>query len=443
MNFALQEVAGALGLATAHDAAITGWSIDSRTVDPGDLFFAIRGPTHDGNGYIEDALRKGASGAIAERPANGAVLVVPETLAALAQLASWARDEWGGDVIGVTGSAGKTTTKDAIAELLSVRMKVGRTTGNFNNNIGLPLSILRIPDEARAAVLEMGMNHAGEIRDLTKIARPDIGVVTNVGYAHVENFDSIEGVARAKRELVEALGADGTAVLNGDDPLVARFADVHPGRVVTYGMREGVALRAENVRFESDRTRFRVCGVEFETRLAGRHGVLTVLAGIAVAQLFDIRPVELVDAVRALEPGKMRGQRFAHQGVLIINDCYNSNPEAARAMIDVLRAHPAPRRIAVLGEMRELGRWSPGLHAQLGRYAAEAGIDAVIGIHGDARALVSAAEEAGLDGAAAMFFDDPESAGNYLRSFAHRGDVILFKGSRGTHVEKALERFTG
>ena len=442
MNFALQEVAGALGLATEYDAAITGWSIDSRTVEPGDLFFALRGPTHDGNAYIEEVLGKGAAAVIGERPADGRALVVPDTLAALAELASWARGEWGGDVIGVTGSAGKTTTKDAIADLLSRGMRVGRTVGNFNNNIGLPLSILRIPDDARVAVLEMGMNHGGEIRELAKIARPNVGVVTNVGYAHVENFDSIEGVARAKRELVEALGPEGTAVLNGDDPLVARFAGVHPGRTITYGMSEGVSLRAENVRFESDRTRFRVCGVEFETRLAGRHGVLTVLAGIAVAQLYDIRPGELVDAVRALEPGKMRGQRFTHQGILIINDCYNSNPEAARAMIDVLRTHPAPRRIAVLGEMRELGRWSPGLHAQLGRYAAEAGIDAVIGIHGDARTLVGAAEGAGLNGAA-MFFDDPESAGNYLRSFARRGDVILFKGSRGTHVEKALERFTG
>jgi UDP-N-acetylmuramoyl-tripeptide--D-alanyl-D-alanine ligase len=440
VNFTLQEVARAVGLSTNHEAEITGWSIDSRTIEPGDLFFAIRGPTHDGNAYIEDALRKGAAGVIAEKPAEGPVLVVSDSLGALQQIAAWARTEWGGDVIGVTGSAGKTTTKDAIAELLSVRMRVGRTTGNFNNHVGLPLSILRIPDDASAAVLEMGMNHAGEIRDLAAIARPGIAVVTNVGYAHVENFDSIEGVARAKRELVEALPPDGTAVLNADDPLVARFAEVHAGRVVTYGLNEGATVRGENLRYENESTRFRVCGVEFEVRLAGRHGVLTALAGIAVAQLYGIAPRELVDAIAALQPGKMRGQRFTHQGVLIINDCYNSNPEAARAMVDVLRGQPAERRIAVLGEMRELGDWSERLHRQVGEYVANDGIDALIGIHGAARFMVEEAEGAGIEGA---FFDDPESAGGYLRTFARKGDAILFKGSRGTHVEKALERFTG
>lgn len=438
MNFTLQEVARAVGLSTGFEAEVSGWSIDSRTIEPGDLFFAIRGPAHDGNAYIEDVLARGASGAIAERPADGPVLVVPDSLAALGQLASWARSEWGGEVIGVTGSAGKTTTKDAIADLLSVRMKVGRTSGNFNNNIGLPISILRIPDGARAAVLEMGMNHAGEIRDLAKIARPDIGVVTNVGYAHVENFaDGIEGIALAKRELVEALKPDGTAVLNADDPRVARFAEVHPGRVVTYGLSKGSTVRAEDVGYFHESTRFRVCGTEFEIRLPGTHGILTALAGIAVAQLYGIAPRELVDAVRNLQPGKMRGQRFTHNGVLVINDCYNSNPEAAQAMVDVLRSTKGERRIAVLGEMRELGAWSEKLHVELGRCVLGNGIDVLVGIHGAARFMV---EAAGIDGA---FFEEPEAAGDYLRTIAREGDAILFKGSRGTHVERALERFIG
>ncbi|HZU24001.1 MAG TPA: UDP-N-acetylmuramoyl-tripeptide--D-alanyl-D-alanine ligase [Bryobacteraceae bacterium] len=441
MNFSLKEVARALGVETAFDAEVTGWSIDSRTIGPGELFFALRGPNHDGNVYIEDALRRGAVAAIAERPASGTVLVVSDALRALGDLASWARQHWGGDVVGVTGSAGKTTTKDAIAELLSVGMPVGRTVGNFNNNVGLPLSILRLPADARVAVLELGMNHAGEIAELAKIARPEVAVVTNVGYAHVENFESIEGVAAAKRELVEALPPGGTAVLNADDPRVARFGDGRDVRVITYGLSEGANVRADNVRHENGATRFRACGTDFETSLAGRHGVLTALAGIAVAQIYGLKTHTLVDAVRRLQPGKMRGQRSIHNGILIIDDCYNSNPEAARAMIDVLRAEPAQRHVAVLGEMRELGNWSERLHRQLGEYAANNGVDVLIGIHGDARAMVDEARRGGL--AAAEFFDDPESAGERLRGIGRQGDAILFKGSRGTHVEKALERFRG
>jgi len=442
VNFPLREVARAIGVETESENEITGWSVDSRTIQPGDLFIAIRGENQDGNAYIEDALRKGAAGIIGERAADGPVLVVADALKAFHRLAAWARTRWGGDVIGVTGSAGKTTTKEAIAELLSVEMRTGRTTGNFNNHVGLPLSILRIPDDARVAVLEIGMNHAGEIRDLAKIARPDVAVVTNVGYAHVENFTGIEGVAAAKRELVESLTPAGTAVLNADDQRVVKFADAHSGKVVTYGLSEGADVRADGIRVRGDLTQFRVGGVEFETALAGRHGIRTALAGIAVAQLYGIAPRRLVDAVRRLRPGGMRGERLVHRDILIINDCYNSNPEAAEAMIDVLREQPAERfRIAALGEMRELGRMSEELHRRLGRYAAAAGIDALVGIRGCARYMVEEAQAAGLSDRA-VFFDTPESAGEYLRGLAQKGDAILFKGSRGTRVEKALERFT-
>src|SRR5258706_14652091 len=205
----LAEVGGVCGAGMRA----SGWSVDTRTLAPGDLYFALRGPSHDGHDYVEQAIQKGAGGVVAEHPTECVrdALVVQDTLLALQSLASWARKRWGGEVIGVTGSAGKTTTKDAIAELLSVEMKVGKTIGNLNNHVGTPLSILRLPEDCRAAVLEMGMNHAGEIRALAEIARPTVGVVTNVGYAHTEFFESIEGVAAAKRELVEALPAGGGA----------------------------------------------------------------------------------------------------------------------------------------------------------------------------------------------------------------------------------------
>jgi len=446
MKFALRDIGSVLGVPLETDTEVTGWSVDSRTLEPGDLFFALRGPHHDGAEYVGQAFEKGAVAAVTAVPSRdreGAVLLVPDAQVALERLATWARSTWAGDVAGVTGSAGKTSTKDVIAQLLASRLAVGKTTGNFNNQVGLPLSILRLADDAGVAVLEIGMNHAGEIRHLCAIARPRIGVVTNVGYAHIEMFDSIDGIALAKRELIECLPADGIAVLNNDDPHVRNFGDVHPGPVMRFGLSEGSGVRARDVEFRAGRTRFRVCGTTFETPLQGRHAVLNVLAGIAVAQIYGIAPADLVDVVAALKPGRMRGERLTHNGITIFDDCYNSNPDAARAMLDVLRDTPAERRIAVLGEMLELGRWSESLHRDIGRYAVETGVAMLVGIGGEAKSMLDAATGAGLTAGAAFFFEDPVAAGDQLRRWTRPGDAILFKGSRGTHVERALERFLG
>jgi UDP-N-acetylmuramoyl-tripeptide--D-alanyl-D-alanine ligase len=432
----------------APDRRISGWSVDSRTLEPGDLFFALRGPQHDGHQYVQAALKKGAVGAVVENGAGGngglaARLIVKDSLVALQMLAACARRKWGGKVVGVTGSAGKTTTKDIVAHLLATRMEVGKTVGNLNNHVGVPLSILRLPDACRAAVLEMGMNHAGEIRALAKMARPDVGVVTNVGYAHVEAFGSIEAVAKAKRELIEELPRDGAAVLNADDPLVAGFRQVYQGRVVTFGVSQAADVRAEDVELGDERVRFSCSGVRFESRLVGRHGLSNVLAGIAVAKVFGISPDGLRDAVRTLEPGRMRGERLERNGIVIWNDCYNSNPEAVRAMVDVLRATPARRRVAVLGEMLELGQSTEPLHRDIGKYVAAQGIDVLVGVRGAARLMVEEAVRTGLSDGAAYFFEDAATAGDFVRRMIREGDAVLFKGSRGVHVEKALERVLG
>jgi len=424
---------------TGAPRTVSGWSVDTRTQNPGDVYFALRGPNHDGHDFVNAAIEKGASAVVVERGRGGQrAIEVADTLTALQELARHSRRSWGGTVIGVTGSAGKTTTKDAVAHLLAKEMPTSKTVGNLNNHVGVPLSILRLPDDARSAVLEMGMNHAGEIRELTSIALPEIGVVTNVGYAHAEFFESIEGIAAAKRELIEGLPRDGVAVLNADDPRVARFAEIHPGRSVTFGFREGAGVRGEAVQLRPDGSSFRVCGVEFETGLVGRHAVSNLLAAIAVAGVMGIAPQKLYDAVRSFAVGKMRGERVEHHGVVIWNDCYNSNPEAARSMIDVLAGTPATKRIAVLGEMLELGAESEGLHRKLGQYAAGRGIDLLVGVRGAARAMVDAATDAGLRTA---YFDDPAEAGEFVRAEAHAGDAVLFKGSRGVRVERALERF--
>jgi UDP-N-acetylmuramoyl-tripeptide--D-alanyl-D-alanine ligase len=447
MNLTLQQVAAALHVSLEGDGTITGWSVDSRTIQPGDLFFALRGPTHNGHLYLNDVLKKGAIAAVIEQdstndlPSGLAYFAVPDTQHALEQLGAWARHHWGHDLVAITGSAGKTTTKDIIAAFLSVDRAVGKTVGNLNNHVGLPLSLLRLPDHSNVAVIELGMNHAGEIAALAKIAQPRIGVVTNVGHAHVENFDDIDGVAAAKRELIEALPPEGIAVLNADDERVSKFAAAHHGRVITYGFSENANVRAEDVSYSMDGVKFRVNGTELESKLSGRHAVSNLLAGVAVASIYDIQPERLVDAARAIEPGPMRGKRILNNGIIHFNDCYNSNPDAARAMVDLLADTPALRRIAVLGEMLELGHLSEPLHRDLGLYVARSGLNVLVGIRGAAIHAVEAAIAAGLPGDAACFFDDPASAGQWLRTIAREGDAILWKGSRGTRVELALERF--
>ena len=415
------------------ETSAKSWSIDTRTLQPGDVFFAL----NEGYNFARTALEKGALAVIVDHdvaPAP-AVIRVADTLCYLQNLAQTARTDWAGTVIGVTGSAGKTSTKDAIAQLLSSELAVGKTMGNYNNHIGVPLSILRLPQNCRVGVLEIGMNHSGEIKELCRIARPDIGVVTNVGAAHIEFFDSIEGIAAAKRELIEALPPSGTAVLNADDERVARFAESHPGRSITYGFSDGAGIHAQLI----DQNHFRCEGVEFETKLSGRHSISNVLAAIATAAIFGIAAKHLVEPVRALTPGHMRGERIEYNGITILNDSYNSNPAAVRAMLDVLTDLPARRRIAVLGEMLELGNTTEPLHRDIGTYVAERGIDVLITIRGAARFMADQALKAGMSGSAAYFFDTPEAAGLFLKQFTTAGDALLFKGSRGVKVEKSLD----
>ena len=430
------------------EAALTSYSIDTRTLQPGALFFALHGEAKDGHDHVAAAFERGALAAVVDHlvDCSGAQIIVDDTLAALQRLAGAARERWGQDdsrrVVGITGSAGKTTTKEAIAAILSSSLRVGKSSGNFNNHIGVPLSILELPEDAAVAVLEIGMNHPGEIRDLAAIARPHIGVVTNVGTAHIESFDSIEGVALAKRELIEALPADGIAILNADDVRVRGFAAIHPGRSILYGTGAESELRATEIAWHADGCEFTLNGAgRFHCPLPARGGLMTALAALATAHAFDLDLAGLKDAVAGLEPLKMRLQRIERNGMLIWDDCYNSNPEAACMMLDLLAVTPAVRRIAVLGEMRELGTWTGELHREVGRHAVQCKVSVLVGIRGAARHLVDAARDAGLTSGDAYFFDEPQAAGQFLKTVARPGDSILFKGSRGTRVELALEEF--
>ena len=426
---------------------VEGYSIDSRTVGAGQLFFAVKGERLDGHDFVQQALEKGAVAAVVRadqlgRYANKArLLAVEDALVALQTLAKAVRKLWGKTLVGVTGSAGKTTTKEAIAHVLSAGFRVLKSEGNFNNHFGLPLMLLKLEPGYDVAVIEMGMSHAGEIRALATIANPEIGVVTNVAPVHLEFFDSLAGIARAKYELIESLPASGTAVLNSDDDYVSQFGRGFKGKIVMYGTRSTADVRAEKIQSKGRE------GVEFDVGiggvrehavlpLVGEHNVLNALAAVAVGLERGMKPSEAVAALATLAPADKRGQVLQVGNITVINDCYNSNPKALEAMVDALARMVANRRIVVAGEMLELGSAGEEMHRQAGKHIAGAKIDVLLGVRGLAEAMVGAAKQAGMR---AEFVADSEKAGEWLVREARDGDAVLLKASRGVKLEKALE----
>jgi UDP-N-acetylmuramoyl-tripeptide--D-alanyl-D-alanine ligase len=431
----------------ASGEEVHGYSIDSRAVGAGQLFFAVKGERLDGHDFVEQAFEKGAVAAVVRRdqlsryPAQTNLLAVDDTLVALQSLAASVRKLWGKPLIGVTGSAGKTTTKEAIAHVLSTRFRVLKSEGNFNNHFGLPLMLLKLQPEYDVAVIEMGMSHAGEIRALAKIAQPEVGVVTNVAAVHLEFFDSLAGIARAKYELIESLPATGTAVLNADDEYVSQFGRGFKGKVLLYGTHATASVRAENINPKGARgTEFDVVAGDMRERatlpLVGEHNILNALAAVAVGVERGVQLAEAVVALASLTPAEKRGQVLQVGNTTVINDCYNSNPKALEAMVDALAAMPAKRRVVVAGEMLELGPAGEEMHRLAGEHIAQKKIDVLIGVRGLARPLVDAAKQAGVQ---ATFVTSPEEAGEWLARETREGDVVLLKASRGVKLEKALE----
>jgi UDP-N-acetylmuramoyl-tripeptide--D-alanyl-D-alanine ligase len=459
MKLSLAEIALGCSAKLEAPASITGagvliaqgYSIDSRSVAPGELFFAVRGERLDGHDFIAGALERGALAAVVSlaRVASlpdevlaAPLLIVEDPLQSLQALAGHVRRHWTGRLVAVTGSAGKTSTKDAIAAALAARFNVLKSLGNLNNGFGLPLQLLRLEPEHEYAVIEMGMNHAGEIAQLARIAGPDWGVITNVGMAHVENFpDGQAGIARAKYELVEALPASGVAFLNCDDRFAAQFGRDFAGKVVYFGAGPCADPQIQSIH-EDDVLEIDVLseGQPFELRLRmlGRHNATNAMAALAVAREAQVPMTDAIGALEALIPGDKRGQLLTWNGALVINDCYNSNPEALQAMIETLAARPAQRRILIAGEMLELGEFAPTLHAECGLAAAQAGIHVIIGVRGNAQHIVLAATEAAVPGVDALFLPDAEAAGQWLKQNLRPGDVALVKGSRGVHLERAI-----
>jgi len=458
MHWTVAEVAGALGVAAPAGvdavAGLAGVSIDSRTIRAGELFVAIHGPRHDGHTFVGPALEAGAVAAVVghDREAQFTeaqrrkLIVVEQPLAALQELARAVRRQWGRRMAAVTGSTGKTTTKEILAQVLGARFRVLKSEGNLNNEYGLPLSLLRLEAEHEAAVLELGMSRRGELARLAEMAEPEVGVVTNVAPVHLEFFASVDEIALAKRELIEGLaGKESVAVLNADDPRVARFADAAPGRVLTFGIEARADFRAERIEVRAAESAAFDCvtpgwRARLELPLAGVHNVRNALAAVAAASVWGLTAEDVRRGLSAVRPAAMRGEVLRFEpGITVLNDCYNSNPLALAATVELLAAtKDCARRVLVAGEMLELGPASAEMHQEAGRYAAGKA-EWIFGVQGNAAELVRGAVAAGHPTGRAQFFESSEQAAEFVAGFVEQGDLVLVKGSRGVKMERIVE----
>jgi UDP-N-acetylmuramoyl-tripeptide--D-alanyl-D-alanine ligase len=448
----------AAGIVVSGDPGRTfdGVSIDTRTLSAGELFFAIRGERFDGAQFAAAAIDAGAGGVVLPRRGaadvadqasrRGAVVIeVADTTDALQSLARVIRRESDARVVAITGSAGKTTTKEAAAELLSTRYRVVRNRGNFNNHIGLPLSLIELRQRPEIAVVELGMNHPGEISTLVRIAEPDVRVWTNVGDAHVGFFASVDAIADAKAEILQAARPSDVLVANGDDPRIAARLGGFGGRTVTFGVDRPADIRAtEIVDRGIDGISARVTtprgNIDVTTRLVGRTNLANVLAAIAVALHFEVPLDQIAARAATLAPAAHRGEVVRlSTGVTVIDDSYNANPTATRRALEVLAASTAGRRIAVLGEMLALRGHAVALHEEVGRAARS--LDLLFTVGGvAARALGDAAVAAGMQRANVRHFATSDEAADVVAGAVRTADLVLVKGSRGIKTDRVVER---
>ena len=456
-------VAGAMGGTARHgdpDREFNGVSIDTRTLTAGELFFAIRGERFNGADFAGAAIDAGAGGIVVERGRGSefrstakewppfAVIEVDDAIAALQALAQAVRRASGTKVVAITGSAGKTTTKEVTGEFLAARYRVVRNRGNFNNHIGLPLSLIELRRRPEIAVVELGMNHAGEISTLVRIAEPEVRVWTNVGEAHLGFFQSVDAIADAKSEICEGATPATLLVANADDGRIAERISRFGGRVVTFGIDRGADVRATEVRSRGiDGTNAQIAtprgAFELTTPLIGRGNLANVLAATAVAIEFDVPLATVMERAAHLTPASHRGEVLRLSGgVTVIDDSYNANPTATKRALEVLgETRDRSRRVAVLGEMLELGERASALHEDVGRAAAEAKVDVVIAVGGaPARALADAAVAAGIGRANVLYVATSDEAADAAATLIRGGDLVLVKGSRGVRTDRVVDR---
>jgi UDP-N-acetylmuramoyl-tripeptide--D-alanyl-D-alanine ligase len=446
MNLKLSEIvtltSGRMTPANAT-GVITGVSTDSRTICPGELFVPLRGPNYDGHDFLIRALRNGAAACLSEEVIAGfqvPIIQVPDTLQALGDIAQGVRRRFTGPVAAITGSSGKTTTKEMLAHILNLTGPGLKSQGNFNNLIGLPLTLFSLAKEHRWAVLEMGMSARGEISRLAEIGQPTVGVITNVGAAHLETLHGLDGVARAKGELFAALGPGCTAVINADDERVAAIPVANGVRRLLFGLSPAAEIRAENIQTQPGKVRFRLLlpkgAFEVVLQVVGRFNVVNALAAAAVATVLEVPAEQIVKGLGLFRPiaGRMQTS-LMENGTLLIEDTYNANPLSMAAALQALdELNGGGRRIAVLGDMLELGAASAELHRQLGSTAAQR-CDQLVLLGEQAEQVARGAREGGLANDRICLVDNHEQAIEYLTKTIAPHDRLLLKGSRGMRME--------
>jgi len=454
MNLTLEEISNAVGgaLEGPRNTKVKGYSIDTRTLHAGEIFFAVKGPRFDGHEFLDQAFQKNASAVVVEeaglKPAPGRaqpMIHVRSTVAALQTLARHVRRQWRNPIIGVTGSAGKTTTKEMIAAVLGKKFTVLRSVGNLNNELGLPLCLLRVERHQNIGVLEMGMSAKGEIRRLASIAEPNEGVVTNVNPVHLEFFKSVDEIAEAKAELLEGLHDPKVGYLNNDDSRVRAMSRKFSGKIITYGIKSVASFKVQQIQdLGLDGTAFTVHhgrrDIQFVLPLLGQHNVANAIAAVAVGVTHEVSWDQIREALAEMKPEKMRGQVVkSREGFAVIDDSYNSNPRALSEMIRFMgKLQGYQRKILVAGEMLELGPEGSEMHRNCGREAAKAGIETIIAVQGQSAEILEGAVETGMDRARLKFARDAVEAGDLLAGLVKKGDAVLIKGSRGVKLEQAL-----
>jgi UDP-N-acetylmuramoyl-tripeptide--D-alanyl-D-alanine ligase len=432
-----------------HDPAsvfASGYVFDSRQVKPGDLFFALHGEGRDGHEFVKDAFERGAVGAVLERVAGGlperfVQIVVPGSLDALQSIARSVRKRFGIPVVAISGSNGKTTTKEMLAAILSMQMKVHKSPGNFNNHIGVPMSILGMAEDTEVLIVELGSNHRGEIAQLTGIAAPTLAVITNVGPAHIGHFGSLAEIAREKTDLIRYMPEGGRAVITGDDRhLLAALGDVAVD-LTRFGVGEGLEFMATEVAADlTSGARFHVTDAEVVLAAPGLHNVYNALAAMAAATLLGVSPGEAARALSGFGPVRMTS--FSASGMTVLDDSYNANPDSVRAALALLAGYKDRRKVFVMGEMLELGDASPRFHHEVGQAIASAGIDVLVGIGGLTREATVGALASGMPADCVFFFESKAEAKASLTTILSPGDVVLVKGSRGAALEE-ISAFLG
>ncbi len=449
VNWTLREVARLLKGETLDGDGIrvSGVSTDSRSVRPGDLFVALRGASRDGGDFVADAAARGAAAAVVakEVPETIPQILVADTLEALRILARARRKEFAGPVVAVTGSCGKTTTKDLIAAVVSRKYRVRVAPGNYNNEVGVPLSILALEGDDEALVLELAVSAPAEMAPLADAAAPTVGVITNVAPTHLEFFGNVEAVRREKMALLNYVKPGGTAVLNADDPLVASAASelVNGVKVVTFGTDPNANVRAGNLTAEGFRgSTFELAGgTKVELPLPGSYNVMNALAAAAVGYVLGVPEEDIAAGLSSSRGRELRSSVVIDgRGVTFFVDCYNSSPQAAKAALAFVATAPAEgRRVAVLGDMLELGAARESAHRDVGEFAATAGFDVVAGLGEGGRLIAEGARAGGMAPEAAPHFGDKGALARFLAERLKAGDVVLVKASRGVRLEEVLD----